>query len=194
LATAGANTTVLVWQVPSLPRPGRVASLDEESAWRDLHQSDGVKAFRAILHLAATPEKAIRLVKARLKPRPAVSVKNIGKLIADLDSDHYAVREQAERDLAEIGPAANEALKAATKSKSLEVKRRAEDLLSKLASGGARPAPDRLAALRAVEVLEKIGTPAARELLKSLLDRTKKQLDPLEEAIKASLERLGEAS
>src|SRR5262249_37554733 len=68
-----------------------------------------------------------------------------------------------------------------------EVKQRAEDLLRK--RKGARGWPGSAAAQRAVEVLEKIGTPLAKKLLRGLLER---KIDaPLEEVIKGSLERLG---
>jgi WD40 repeat protein len=192
VASGGANTTVLVWEVPIPTRPTRMAGLDDDGAWRDLEDSDGARSFRAMIHLTASPDDTIRLLKARLKPRPPADPKRIKQLIEDLDSDSYAVREKASQDLAELGLAAEEAVKAAVSSPSLEVRRRAEDLLRKL-KGGTGVAPDRLRARRAVEVLEKIGTPAAKELLESLLDRTKTKLEPaLEGAIRASLRRMGE--
>jgi hypothetical protein len=89
-----------------------------------------------------------------------------------------------------LGRAAEEALKEATKSSSLEVQRRAEDLLRKL-KGGTEVPPYRLRAQRAVEVLERIGTPEAKELLRGLLKLNFGA--PLSAAIKASLERLGES-
>jgi WD40 repeat protein len=191
LAAGGANTTILVWEVPLPGKPQRLTTMDDDSAWRDLEDMDGARAFRAVTWFVSSPEAAIRIFKARLKPKPPVDAKRISKLIEDLDSDTYAVREKATEDLAEIGLAAEEALKAATKSTSLEVKRRAEDLLRKL-KGGTGLAPDRLRAQRAVEILEKIGTPAAKLLLEAML---KMKIDsPLEAAIKASIERLGESS
>jgi hypothetical protein len=131
----------------------------------------------------------MKLVKERLKPRPAVPSKKIAMLIEGLDSDSFAEREQASRDLEEVGPAAEEALKKAARSPSVEVKRRAEDLLRKL-RGGSGMAPDRLQAQRAVEVLERIGSREARKALQAMLEA--KVDSALEGSIRGALERLSE--
>jgi WD40 repeat protein len=188
LASGGANTTILVWQVPEAPavRP----TLEEEAAWRALEDSDASRAFAALAFLASQPEDTLRLFKARLKPRPPADAKRIDKLVQDLDDDAPAVRDKASEELAEIGLPAQEALKKAEKSGSLEVRRRAEDLLRKL-KGGSGVAPERLRAQRAVEVLERIGTPAAVAALKGML---RGKLDAaLEASIRGSLRRLGAA-
>src|SRR5262249_39292288 len=130
------------------------------------------------------------LIRARLKPRPPADAKRIAQLIKELDDDAFAVRENASQELAEIGQPALEALKAAAKGPSLEVRRRAQDLLRKNPRRG--HAPPRLRALRAIEVLERIGTPAAGALLKKLLEG---KCDPeLAESIRASLARLEQGS
>jgi hypothetical protein len=189
LATSGQDTTVLVWSVPAPGPLPRVPGLKTETAWRELQSSDAHRAFRAMNHLVGSPEEVLKLVKERLKPRPPADANKIARLIEGLDSDVFAEREQASRDLEEIGPPAEEALKKATQSPSVEVKRRAEDLLRKL-RGGSGVAPDRLQAQRAVEVLERIGTAEARKALEALL---KARLDSaLEGSIKGALERLGE--
>ena len=56
---------------------------------------------------------------------------------------------------------------ALAKPRSLEMQRRIEAILAK--HGGRVPTPDGLRALRAMEVLEQIGTPEARQL--TLLQR-----------------------
>jgi hypothetical protein len=189
LATGGANTTILVWDLPESSTMR--STLADETAWRDLEEFDAERAFRAITHLASQPTETIRLFKDRLKTRPPVDPKRIDQLIKDLDDDSYAVREKAGEELAEIGALAEEALKIAVKNSSFEVKRRSEDLLRKI-KGGSSLAPDRLREQRAVEVLECIGTPEARKMLRKVLEG---KLDStLERAIKGSLERLGESS
>jgi WD40 repeat protein len=194
LASGGANTTALVWEVPVPGRPERLAGLDDDGAWRDLEDFDAARAFRAMTHLIASPADAVRLMKARLKPPPPADPARIKRLIADLDGDSYEVREKASADLAELGLAAEEALKAALASPSPEVQRRAKHLMRRL-EGPNGVGPDRLRARRAVEVLERIGTGEARGVLQGLLDRTKQPLDPLlENAIRASLERMSKGS
>jgi WD40 repeat protein len=186
LATGGASTTLLVWQLPAPQKPR--LDLDEKQAWNDLEDNDAGRVFRAMVFLLGQPGDTVKLIGARLRPRPPADPRRIDQLIKDLDDDAFAVREKASRDLAEMGPLAVAALKKAAKSGSLEVRRRAQDLLRKLQGGGI--APDRLRAFRAVEVLDRIGTPAARVVLKNLLAG---KLDPaLEASIRASLRRLAE--
>jgi hypothetical protein len=75
----------------------------------------------------------------------------------------------------------------AKESASPEVRRRADDLLRRFGKGGV--APERLRFVRAVEVLERAGTPEARRALEGLL---KGSLEPAaEQEVRASLERLG---
>jgi WD40 repeat protein len=187
LATGGANTTILVWSLPEPMLPRLIP--DETVAWADLANRDAGRAYQAIAYLSSHPAEAVRLFQAHLRPRPPVDAKRIDKLIEELDDDRFAVREKASEELGEMGPLAEAALKKATRNASLEVRRRAQDLLRKLGEG-ASVAPERLRARRAVEVLERIGTPAARDLLRNLL---KKKLDShLESSIQGSLERLGQ--
>jgi hypothetical protein len=115
--------------------------------------------------LLAAGDAAVALIARHLHPAPAVDTKRIAALIADLDSDRFAVREQASRELATLDEAAETALQNTLKgSPTLETRRRAEALLAKIA----QPSGDRLRALRAVEVLERLATPAARQVLRTL--------------------------
>jgi RNA polymerase sigma factor (sigma-70 family) len=94
---------------------------------------------------------------------------------------------EAERQLGKLEELAEPALrKAAADSASAEVRRRAETLLTKLET--AVPAAGTVQALRAVEVLERIGTPEARQLLQTLAAGAPEAL-PTREA-KGALERL----
>jgi hypothetical protein len=87
----------------------------------------------------------------------------LARLIADLDSDTFGTRDVAERELARLGHAAEPALRMALNgSPSAEHRRRVERLLEALGA----PQEQDVAASRAVEVLEWMGTPEARRLLK----------------------------
>ena len=77
-------------------------------------------------------------------------------------------------------------MKASADQKSAERRRRAELLLIKLA--GPLTLPDRLREVRAIEVMEQIGSPEARELLQVLAKGAPGA--GLTEEAKASLERL----
>lgn len=88
-------------------------------------------------------------------------------LVADLGDDGFAARERATAALREYGPVTAAALReVVAKSSSAEARRRAGELLREMESGVIPPGEFR--ALRAVEVLEWIGTPDARARLREL--------------------------
>jgi hypothetical protein len=91
-----------------------------------------------------------------------------GELIARLDSDEFAERQGATRDLAALGARAEPFLRAVARDArlSLEARRRAEKLLAPL-ERLPLPAGD-LREGRAVQVLEWIGSARARRLLRRL--------------------------
>jgi hypothetical protein len=86
------------------------------------------------------------------------------RLLAQLDSDQFEERETAADALEELGDLAGPTLGAVLAGRpSAEVRRRVDSLLGKL---DALPSgPRRLREIRAVEVLERAGTPEARRLL-----------------------------
>jgi hypothetical protein len=91
----------------------------------------------------------------------------LAQLIADLDDNRFAVRQRASAELAKLGELAGPALEQVLKDRpSLEVQNRVERLLEKLSNQTL--SPEALRALRAVEVLEKAGTPHARKLLEAI--------------------------
>ncbi len=79
--------------------------------------------------------------------------------MADLDSENFAAREKAMRELEKLGESAATNLhKALANKPSLEAKRRIEQLLEK------QNGKDHVRTVRALEALERMGTPEAREL------------------------------
>jgi RNA polymerase sigma factor (sigma-70 family) len=161
LATGLADGTVLVWDLAADSAPAK-----PERLWADLAAEDAHKAYRAVQGLAAAPGPAVAYLKDRLRPVPEVEARRVERLLADLDGDDFTVREAAAKELTElleqVGPALRQALKEA---RSAEVRKRLEGLLA--ASKGVPPR-DTLRALRAVWVLERVGTPEARHLLEAL--------------------------
>src|SRR5262249_51949913 len=100
---------------------------------------------------------------------PVADEKRLAGLIADLDNEQFAEREKAAKKLEHLGEVAIGACeKALQRQPSTEVCRRLESFLKKQAKSSSGPSPERLLALRAIEVLEHIGTLQAQELLKSL--------------------------
>jgi WD40 repeat protein len=191
LASGGINGTILVWEVPAEAAPPATLSDAQKGAlWADLIDADAGRGYRAVATLADAPGPALALIKDRLKPRPAPpDSKHLEQLVAQLDSDSFAEREKATQELAEAGAAAEDVLrKALERDPTTEVRVRVRELLERITKNGV--APERLRALRAIEVLERIGTPAAKQLLQDLAGKIN---DPvLEQDIKVTLERLGE--
>jgi hypothetical protein len=170
LVTGGTDRTALLWDVLGLHTPGhqgaKLTPADADRLWADLGDSDAGKAFRAMKVLRANGTPAVRLLKERLRLAPAFDAKKIARLIADLDRDDFATRTSATKQLVELGDLAEPALCAALNDKaSLEKRRRVEDLLKRL---DASASPELLRGVRAVEVLESLGTPEARQVLQTL--------------------------
>ncbi len=111
----------------------------------------------------------------------------IARLVKDLDSDDFATREKASREVEQAGFPAVVALRDVSRgATNLELRRRAERLLAVLEKQ-AMP-PEDLRALRAVEVLEVIGTAESVRLLRRLADGARGAR--LTEEAKAALARL----
>jgi hypothetical protein len=89
------------------------------------------------------------------------------RLLANLGSEGFPVRNRAQAEIEALGDLAEPALRQALKGKpSLEVERRIQGLLEKLRGPVRRL--DTRRAVRAVAVLEDIGTPEARRILETL--------------------------
>ncbi len=139
---------------------------DLELEWSALRGEDAAKAHRAVWALAADPRQALPLLKERLRPVPPADGKRVARLIADLDNDDFDVREEATRELTKLSGAEPALRKAASGASSPEVRQRAQYALQ--AREEADPSPEWVTTLRALEVLEQLGTPEARQLLRAL--------------------------
>src|SRR5262249_30216223 len=112
---------------------------------------------------------------------------HLASLIADLDSNQFAVREKAARDLERLGDSATAALREKLKDKPpMQTQQRINALLKNLC--GLDPSPGQLRIMRAVQVLEYIGDAEARKLLTKLSEGAPQAR--LTQEAKASLERL----
>jgi hypothetical protein len=165
LASGHADGTALVWDLSGLPGV-TPAPADREAAWIDLASADAGRAHRAILALAADPGGAAFL-RDRVRPATAVPAARLRKLVEDLDSDRYATREAATATLKGLGDAADSDLRAMLGGGlSAEQHRRLTAVLEgrELTESD----PDRLRALRCVEVLERVGSAEADAVLREL--------------------------
>jgi hypothetical protein len=176
LATGGGGGTILLWDVAGgvfgkAEGPARLGRPELEALGKELASTDAVKAYRAAGRLLAAPREAVPFLEGRLRPEPAdpARQKEIARLIADLDADDFAAREKATARLGELGATAEPALRKALEGRpTAEVRARAERLLAKSPAAGLAPLPP--AQLRALTVLERLGTPEARDVLKALAE------------------------
>ncbi len=163
LATAGEDRKVLVWDLTEGAAP--LSAREAEVEWEALASGDAARAYAAVRRLAGDPARAVPLLAARLRPVAAADAGRVAALIADLDGDRFAAREAASQELAGLGDVVVPALRRALASGPGPEARRRLNLL--LEEAGTWP-PGRLRPWRALEVLERIGTPEARRVLQSL--------------------------
>jgi WD40 repeat protein len=122
LASGSADTTVLLWN-----RSGRSGGQTADSSrlpdelWSELAAPRAERAYRAILELAATPRKAVPLLKTQLlaEREKVPDAQDIQKLVTDLDSAQFALRDRATRRLEQLGPRAEPALLAALQARAV---------------------------------------------------------------------------
>jgi thioredoxin-like negative regulator of GroEL len=104
-----------------------------------------------------------------------------------LDDDRFEVRERATKELTQLGELAVPTLRQTLQiTRSAEVRWRIERLLQQFDKPG--PTGEALRSLRAVAVLEHIGTAEAQEVLRTLANSAAEAR--LTQEAKASLERL----
>jgi hypothetical protein len=117
--------------------------------------------------MVGSPVEAIAFLKINLKAVPPADHKMLQKLLDDLNSDQFMIRQRASATLEKLGDLAGQALRDRLESKpTLEMRKRIEILLDKL--DGPVTMPEMLRSLRAVELLELIGTPESKRALEPI--------------------------
>ncbi len=167
LAASSEDAPVYIWDVGGR-RPGAVTLPEREvqQDWAELADADAAAAYQAIFRLAAAPDRALPFLRRHLRPVAAADGRQVRDLVQGLDSPHFAERERAAAELEKRGESAGPALRQALAGRpSLQIRRRVERLLAKL---DPTASPERLREVRAVEALEHMATPAARQLLQEL--------------------------
>lgn len=167
LVTTANDGTAVVWEVPEKPQKGgpadaAVGGFDE--AFRLLGATDAAQAQRGMDYLYRRPAEAAKEAAARVTPPAPTPEAKLKRWVADLDSEDFQAREAAAAALAPVaGEAAPLLREAAAKSTSAEVRKLATELLGRLDTPPTKA--DDLRGLRAVEVLEGLGTPESRAVL-----------------------------
>jgi hypothetical protein len=148
-------------------QPGEATAKKLDRCWDELASPDAKAAFQAMGEMMELPKETVVLMAGKLQPVPTVEISIIEKLVGELDSDTFNLRQKATKELERLAGQARPALeKMLAKPPSAEAQSRAKKLLEQL--DGPVTSPDELRIIRAVEVLERIGSPEARELLAKL--------------------------
>jgi RNA polymerase sigma factor (sigma-70 family) len=192
LTSGCADSTILLWDLAESVgnhsrAQGSDQAIDLEVRWAALAGGSASKAYQAVWEMTRMPEQAVLFLKTYLRPVPAPDRQKVDRYISELDDQHFAVRHKATKELEKLGELAGPALqKQLAKKPSLEMKRRINELLENLQ--GPIRAPNVVQSVRAVQVLEHIGTPMAVDLLRRLAQGAPEAR--LTQEAKASLERL----
>lgn len=167
LISAHDDGTTLVWDVeaalktPPTPDPEPV-----ESLWLLLASGDAKQAGRGVAGLVARPDAAVQLLAEETRPVVMPPADKLKAAIATLGDRAFKVREAAEKQLRAWGELAADELTAAEPNANAEQGERIRRLLEAL--DGEETDLDRLQLLRAVEVLERVGSPSAKAVLEKL--------------------------
>ncbi len=167
LASSSADCTILVWDVSAKTVSKTTPDGNSDADWQALRGEDAQKAFAAMRRLAADPVTALKIASELLKPAKPIDSQWVAARLRDLDHPKFAERDRATRALEESGDRVAVALEKFLATKpSAEGRQRAEKILAKIR--GRDPTDQVAQSLRAIEVLEWLGTAKARELVEKL--------------------------
>jgi WD40 repeat protein len=187
LFVANSDSTILEWDVSGSfghktekPNQDRLIAL-----WQKLAETPD-KAYPAAWELLNHPAESVPFLIIKVAPVKPVEEKRVRQLVSRLDSESFAEREEAGRQLLALGEQALPLLRQALKDgTSLEARKRIEEVIESLSR---LPTPDQLRLLRAVAVLEWSNRPEAVEHLQRLAGGAPSDL--LTRAAKAAWQRL----
>ena len=166
LASGGDDNVTYLWDVTGArtgPAPAAASGQNLERWWADLAAEDARRAGVAATAFLRAASSGIAFIQDHLRPVDGPGAALLAELIAGLDADSFTAREVSSRELALLGDRAEAALIRAKKERpSAEAARRIDGLLDRLdGSLGS----DELRVLRAIEILEHLGTPDAKRCL-----------------------------
>jgi WD40 repeat protein len=196
LASGSADTTVLLWNLSEVLNAGPLQRLplaphELDELWTDLAGHDAGQAQRAVWRLIQAPRQAVPFLHDHLHPINAADLARIPQLIEQLGNERFAVRNKALGELEKLHDLAEPALEQVLAGRpTLDVQRQAQGLLDKVQ--GPIRSPELRRAIRAIEALEYIGGPQAREVLQVVAKGVPEAR--LTREAKAALTRLGRRS
>ncbi len=171
----GLLVATVAWCVLAMPVGAKTPESmgdDLDSAWRQLGSERIAEAYEAVRRFAEAGDAAVAFLADRIE-LPIAPREHIDRLIAELDADDFNRRRRAQRKLADLGPVAEQRLRAAwARPDSFEQQTRIVELLR--IDHEAADA-DLRRARRGVELLGTLATPAARQRLEQWRQRAQAQ-------------------
>jgi HEAT repeat protein len=190
VASGAGDSTILLWDITGRQQGGRLRRAiltprELDACWTALADEDAATAYDAVWTLVASAERSLPLLQKHLRPVSRPDAKIVARLLQDLGNEDFRVRQQATQELSRFGDAIVPDLRRALDGKpALEVRKRVQQLLDEARAW----TPERLREHRAIQALEHIDTPRAREVLEALAAGTPGTLRTDE--AKALLQRL----
>jgi WD40 repeat protein len=168
LAAGSTFNAVQFWDLTPVgwPHQGKQPNLDVkelDKLWATLADEGSGSAYTSIWTLGAVGDPAVAYLKEKLQPVQSVG-DQVRELLPKLDGEKYATREAAFGALKKLGPVIEMDLCAALEGKvSPEMRKRLQKLVD---SWEKRPtSAEELRGVRAIQVLERIGSAEARAVL-----------------------------
>jgi hypothetical protein len=159
-----------------------------EELWRDLAPNNDFRLQRTLASLRAAPGDSVPFLGKKLRPVADAQQKRVKELLAQLDDDDGSVREKAMTSLQDLAAEFEPLLAGVAKNhESGEVRNRVRLVLRRQREAAVPSAL--LIRLRAVLVLEQIGSEPARQVLTRIAGGPDGAR--LTEEAKQALERLG---
>jgi hypothetical protein len=151
----------------SRPLPStRLLNADLIKLWSQLRDGTVAEAYKAKWTLVADPDATTAFLGGKFVAVKRVEPEKIRIWITDLDSPKFAARESAEKNLLTSFHQTEAELRQAHDKATGEARRRLGRILE--TELGAVPSPNVLREMRAVEVLDQIGTKAALDVVREL--------------------------
>lgn len=172
LFVANSDATILEWDVSGRSASGRRQPAGEtpnqdrlNALWKKLAETPD-QAYPAAWEMLDHPAESLSFLVGKLAPVKSEEEKRVRRLLSRLDSESFAEREQAGKELLALGKQWLPLLRQESKNgRSLEARKRLEGIMESL---NGVPTPDQLRLLRAVAVLEWSNQPQAAAHLRRL--------------------------
>ncbi len=170
LLSSSEDTTLLAWNVRGADIQHAAKPLTDTQLagyWEALADRDSDLAAKAAQALISRPHQTVTWLNDHLTAGPVLHEEEIPQLVKQLASEDPRVHLKASIKLERFGKAASPALfTALTSADERAYRERIESILSQ--TGKYPIPPEQLQRERAISVLEKIATPSAQALLKSI--------------------------